>query len=46
MLRSKFEDRPATVFFHYPKCCDMETMYQDRVFVLDKANLKYKIAGS
>lgn len=46
MLRSKFEDRPATVFFHYPKCCDMETIYQDRVFVLDKANLKYKIAGS
>ena len=46
VLRSRFEDRPATLFFHYPKCCAMETKYADRVSILEKANLTYKIAGS
>lgn len=46
LLRSRFEDRPSTLFFHYPKCCGMESKYLERVYNLEKANLTYKIAGS
>lgn len=46
MIKSKYEDRPATVFFHYPKCCGIEPIINERIFTLEKANLTYKIAGS
>lgn len=23
LLRSRFEDRPSTIFFYYPKCCGL-----------------------
>ena len=25
LLRSRFDDRPPTLFFYYPKCCAMES---------------------
>ena len=34
LLRSPFEDRPPTVFFKYPKCCEQEEQYADRVYSL------------
>lgn len=44
--RSKFEGRPSTVFFRYPKCCGIEEREDSRVEAVQKADLTYKIHGS
>ena len=31
LLHSPFEDRPSTVFFHYPKCCGIESEENERL---------------
>ena len=46
MLRSVFDDRPATIFFKYPKCCHIEQGESDRVYPVENAKLNYKISGS
>lgn len=46
MLRSIFPDRPATVFFKYPKCCHLEETETDRVYPIENAKMFYKISGS
>ena len=46
LRKSKFDGRPCTVFFRYPKCCGIDETEDPRVHAVQKANLTYKIHGS
>ncbi len=46
LIQSIFKDRPATIFFKYPKCCGIEQTVNERVYCNQKIQLYYKISGS
>lgn len=37
LLRSKYADRPATIFFMYPKCCGISDANLERTFSIEDA---------